>query len=291
MKVLGIDIGGTRIKYGIIHNQTVLITEFKKNPSSASSLMSLLCHIVKEYDDIDITGIGVPGMVDEEGTVHLPPNLPYLNGLNLKSEIERYTGKRVIVENDANLIALGEWAYGAGLKELNTIVITLGTGIGTGIITEGTLLKGHNGWGGEGGHMMINPKGPQCNCGNRGCLESIIGSVHFISRAKKILKTEQLDAEKLNELAQEGQPSAVKLWEEYGYWLGIGITNLVHIFSPSRIVLTGGLANAYESFKNSMFKTIENNIIGYSERRIEVVLGALAEQASLYGVLYLAKVL
>ncbi len=289
MKVLGIDIGGTRIKYGTIENQKVVNTEIIATPQNTSALVEKLCEIIDASLDVSFAGIGVPGMVDADGTVHFPPNLPFLDGLNIKFEIEKLTGKKVIVENDANLIALGEWRYGSGQKASHTIVITLGTGVGTGIIVDGKLLRGANGWAGEGGHMIIDTDGPECYCGNRGCLESFIGTTHFIPRAKKFINDDQLDAEKLFQLATRGNTTAIRLWDEYGYWLGIGITNLVHLFSPSRVVLTGGVAKAFDSFKESLMKTLKQKVIGYSERNLKVVPGTLAEQASLYGVLYLSE--
>ncbi len=289
--VLGIDVGGTQMKWGLVQEGRVRSVHKEKTPPHPKALESRIQRLVQELGPVDAIGIGVPGMVDEEGVVHDPPNLPEFHGFPLKQALEQITGLPVRIENDANLIALGEWKFGAAQGARHAVIMTLGTGIGTGFISDGRLVRGAHGRGAEGGHMILDPDGPPCYCGNRGCLESFLGTVHFIPRARSALAQgpevpsdlDQLDAAGLYKLAQQGHSVARELWREYGHWLGLGIVNFVHLFGPEVVVLGGGVAGAFDAFAPAMFQTLEQHVIGYPDRHLKVVPAALGMEAGIYG--------
>lgn len=289
--VLGIDIGGTQVKWGWVGREGVHAFYVLETPEEPETLVDWVHETVRQHPGIRGIGIGVPGMVDEEGTIHHPPNLPKFHGFPLKQAIEQRVHVPVYVENDANLIALGEWKFGAARGSRHAVVLTLGTGIGTGFICDGRLVRGYQGRGSEGGHIILDPNGPPCYCGNRGCLESFLGTVHFIPRARTALKQqdphlpdlEQLDAERLYRLARSGHPVARSLWKEYGYWLGIGIVNFVHLFGPEVVVLGGGVAGAFEAFAPTLLETLKTHVMGYAERNLRVVRAELGMKAGVMG--------
>lgn len=298
MRIAGIDIGGTRIKTGIFENGEIV--ERDVFPTGASSGSEKIIGKIIDFfknRNVEKAGIGVPGLVDRKGVVRIPPNLPGWIEVDMKGIIEKETQIPVFIGNDANIYALGEWRYGKGKGKKNLIVLTLGTGIGGGIIVDGKLLMGSTGGAAEVGHITLDPSGPQCNCGGRGCLEAYLGSNYLAERArvlskkfdKKELETSDLSPLNLSIWAEAGNPLALSLWDEYGFYLALGIVNLIHIFDPELIVLGGGVKNAFKFFRERMWREIRKRTMSFEGRKVKIEVSSLGDDAGVYGAYYYAE--
>ena len=183
-KIIGIDIGGTYIKSGIVVTPPEVM-EFNSLPTTSDTLISHLLKLISD-NNVDAAGIGVPGFV-HQGIIHSSPNLPGTSNLDILGELQKELPIPITVGNDANMFAVGEWQYGAGKGVHNLLLITLGTGVGGGLILDDKLYTG-TGFAGEVGHIIIDPNGPPCSCGSYGCLESYISSYAIIQRAVQGIK-------------------------------------------------------------------------------------------------------
>ncbi len=286
MKVFVVDFGGTRVKWGMFVNEELERRGFLK---------SQYIYTVGDFKDFlqefkfDRLVLGFAGII-KEGTVIHSPNLPKWEGINLYDELREYFP---IVENDANLFVLGEHHYGVARNHRIVVGITLGTGVGGGIVINGEILKGKNGFAGEVGHICIDINGPPCNCGAFGCAESFLGEVYFVERARRIFIREGENPPQnmriLEEKAKMGSGLAREMWEEYGRYLGILISNVCAVFDPNIVVIGGGISKAYDLFREGMYKEIRRRKVAY---RFDVtVLKSSLEDSSLYGGLYLASLL
>ena len=246
-----------------------------------SSLMENLAGFIKGFsrEEISAIGIGVPGTVDRrDGTlVHAPniantKNFPFTEAL-----LERIgTETPVFIENDASCAALGEYRAGAGRDSDSMVMITLGTGFGGGIILNGELWSGEDGFAGELGHMTIDPSGPKCACGGKGCVETYVSQVAIkrIVRecpelAQNLAGTEEsVIPERLAELAREKDPEAVSVWNDFGANLGVGISILVNILDVKTVVVGGGLSGAWELFIGKTLEEAETRCLGGATRGV-----------------------
>jgi glucokinase len=258
------DIGGTNIRVSLVNAECRIVSKLKE-PTGADPL-SVLCRLIDSLcenvpGNMPICGIGlaVAGIVEtSSGTVLRSPNIKTFRGLKLKEEIQRRYSVFVRIENDANAAAYGEKVAGAGNTFGNFIMLTLGTGIGGGIVINNRLLP----VAAEIGHTTLNMTGPQCGCGNIGCLESYASATAIIDSAissiekgaPSILKTSyngnfyKVTAEDIYKAALEGDPLARSVLRDAGKALGIGIANMVNIISPEAVILTGGLLGAWNIY-------------------------------------------
>ncbi|HMA75737.1 MAG TPA: ROK family protein, partial [Candidatus Krumholzibacteriaceae bacterium] len=261
--VYGIDIGGTNIKLGIVDKDGVIQKEGQIRTRAEEGPSAVISRVLEWFNsnrggrsDSDIigAGIGCAGLLDRErGFLYSSPNLPRWDNLELGKLFSERIGVPVVVDNDVNCAAYGEFLFGAGRGANNFICITLGTGVGGGIVINGRLYRGETGQAGEIGHMIIKFDGRLCRCQNRGCLEAYIGSAAIVERTKEMLKQESsnplLDIERLTvkditEAAREGNKLAVKSLEKTGIYFGIGLSNIVHIINPEVIAVGGGVSAA-----------------------------------------------
>lgn len=288
--VLGIDIGGSEVKFGIVSfgkdNIKLVKNWFVKSLPGKENLKKMLDLIVenihiakKEYPEISYSGIGVAGMVDFKiGKVIVAPNLIW-NDVDIKNKLEEKTNLQIVVDNDANMACVGIY-YAELLKKYpnvkNVICFTLGTGVGGGIIVDGKILHGENTSAAELGHITVEPQSnKKCGCGNYGCLESFVGARWFIKNIIddiKKTKPKTLIYELVNdnlslltprilyEAAMEKDIYALEQWRLFGKYLGIAIGNLINIFNPEIIVFTGGVAKAYRFFLPSIKKEIKKRV-------------------------------
>ncbi len=301
--VIGIDLGGTFIKAGRCREGE--IEEYVEYPTEAERgperVVSNIVKAIKELslEDTLAVGIGAPGMVDmDSGIVRYPPNLPGWGEFPLARKIAESVGIPAYVGNDANLYALGEWRWGAGQGARYLVVLTLGTGVGGGIIVDGRLLKGANFAGGEVGHITISSDGPYCKCGSRGCVEAYLGRDYLTTLAKRqipkwqghtaLSEQHEITPKLLYELAVNGDELALFLWKEYGRMLGIAIVNYVHIIDPEIVVIGGGISNAWEFFIKSALDEVRSRLMSFPSRKLEIKKGVLGNKAGIYGAAYLA---
>jgi glucokinase len=259
MNAVGVDVGGTKIAAGVVSPEGKLLNEVRYPTENVREpLLSTIAGAIMEVQrDYLIGGVclAAPGFIlASENKILSAANLEAIEGIPLKEELGRRTGLRVTVENDANAAAWSEFRFGAGQDVDNLVFVTLGTGVGGGIISHGVLLRGARGMGGELGHMTIQPDGPRCGCGNRGCLEALASGKAIGRRAREVA-SEQPDSalgrlaraplgEDVLDLARKGDAAALEVLWEAGTWLGIGLATFVNVFDPEVIAMGGGVSEA-----------------------------------------------
>lgn len=273
----GVDIGGTTVKMGLFQFDGELVEkwEIKTNtangghailPDIAESLNLKMEHHHLTQENILGIGVGVPAPVSENGIVQKTANLGW-GYKDVKHELEELTGITVAVGNDANVAALGEMWKGGGLGHKNLIMVTLGTGVGGGVIVNGKILSGSTGAGGEIGHICVNYKETEvCGCGGRGCLEQYASATGIVRLAKRklanetrktLLEKDMLSAKSIFDAVKEGDAVAMEVAEEFGRYLGYALANLAVISDPAVIVIGGGVSKAGEiliSYVEKYFK-------------------------------------
>lgn len=240
----GIDVGGTKC-LGIVINvdgdissEHDVIRQVRHSTPHASQLVDALAALVSELGDFDTLGVGVPGLITLDGVMRASPNIPGSVDVYVRSELSSRLGRQVVVDNDGNLAALAEWRYGAGRGARNMWMVTLGTGIGGGHVVGGAVQRGVNGFAGEIGHMVVNPDGPRCTCGRKGCWE-----VYASGRGLKMLAAGE-PGESVIDRARRGEADAVTVLEAFARWVALGLSNLTNISDPDVIVIGGGVSEA-----------------------------------------------
>ena len=287
MRIIGIDIGGTYIKAGIVSEEKVI--HQKKIPTPLPQELSFeIIELAKELG-AEKLGVGVPGLVTADGIVYSPPNFPGIERLPLKEILEKELKIPVSVANDANCVALGEWKYGAGKGKNNLIVLTVGTGVGGGLIIDGKLYVGR-GFAGEIGHITVEPNGPPCRCGNYGCLEAFVGSNYMVERALRGIKLGvdtslsshvEITPEDISENAKAGDRFAKDIIQEIGYYLGIGIASLASVLDPEMVIIGGGISNAGEILFSRIRDTVKRRL--YSRAQLDIVGAELGDRGGILG--------
>lgn len=273
---LGIDLGGTSAKIALVDDhlkilkETSVLSSGNPQPSELVKKISLACLDLMNKKKISKVGVGVAGDIDfDKGVVRISPNLGWKK-VPLKALFQKYLKAETIVDNDANVAAWGLYKTQVPSNIKNVIVMTLGTGVGGGIIIDGKLLRGATGSAGEIGHMNIEENGPVCNCGNRGCLETYIGRPHLVKKViegikkgkktslSKIYKNNPADISPLavSIAAKKGDAFAKSIWNEAGHMLGLAIGDLVYLLNPERIYFTGGVAQAKNLILTPLLKTL-----------------------------------
>lgn len=292
--VIGIDIGGTNLRVALISGRGEVIRKIKE-PSRVNVLESLQRAVESLFsDNIKGIGIGVAGLVDrKEGVVLCSPNLHDVEGVKFKESLGKQFPVPVLVENDANAAAFGEKWIGAG-KEFNSFVLlTLGTGIGSGIIYKGMLSD----FAAEIGHMSINADGEKCPCGNYGCLElyAAANAIHakVVSALEKgsesVLREccngniYKITAEDIYKHAIEGDNLAREALKEAGRYLGIGFANIINIISPEAIILTGGLIGAWNIYVQEAIKEASRRSFKALFDKVKIIPSLLGDDAGMIG--------
>ncbi|BBJ28836.1 ROK family protein [Athalassotoga saccharophila] len=295
MKVLGIDLGGTKVAMGVV-DENGNISKKKvidtKTEEGFESVTQRIAQAIKEINDkeIKMIGIGSPGSIDHEnGVVRFSPNFPGWINVPLASAISSKVGLRVVVENDANAFAVGEKWFGVAKGYKNVLGLTLGTGVGGGIICDDKVFRGSTGIGAELGHVVVEPNGYLCGCGNHGCLETI-ASATGISRLAREWKErypdtiiKEFSAKEVMDAAKKGDPLGVKVFERVTDALGIAIGSFVHIFNPEIIVIGGGVSRAGQFLLDGIEKKTHENVMRSFWGTYKIVLSNLVDDAGIYG--------
>lgn len=299
-RILGLDIGGTNIKAGIVTiagagKASPDTSDFKSVPTELDNLVEQIIGIAKSLK-ADALGVGIAGLVGN-GIIYSSPNLSVINNLPLKDLLAKRLKVPVTVENDANMYAFGEWKYGAGKGTHNLLLLTLGTGVGGGIIADDKLYSG-TGFAGEVGHTTIDPNGPACSCGNYGCLETYVGSAHLENKAKQgiklgiktsLSKYPELTPKVISEEAYKGDALARSIIESAGYYLGIGIANFCAVLDPEIVVIGGGVAKAGELLFNKIKETLTQRLFllpfttKHGRKGLPIVPANLGDKAGVLG--------
>jgi len=312
--IVGLDVGGTHTKIAILNlrgrilaKDTFLTKKHKKKAlikAIAASVKGLLIEKQLKKRDFLGVGIGVPGLVDfEKGLVFCFTNIPGWKNVPLKKEIEKLMALPVFVDNDVKVMALGELTLGAGKGYKDIICLTLGTGVGGAVITDGKLYRGAALVAGEIGHIPINENGPLCNCGNRGCLEAYVGREYFLNDIKKELrkgeksiikkmaknKLSDITPELLLKAAAKGDSFARRKWEEAGRHIGNALTGVVNLLNPELIIIGGGMAEAGKFIFEPVRKTIRKKAMSVQRKAVKVVKAKLGNDAGVVGAAELVK--
>jgi len=284
-RVLGIDVGSTNIKSGWVLKGE--ISEFKNTPINPDEIVSELLDIIRSYTlaSDSIVGVGFPGFI-ADGVAHNPPNLPSVKELDLQKKLREEIHHTVYVFNDADAYILGEALFGAGRNSRIVLGLTLGTGVGGGFVRDGKVYTGSRGFASEYGHMTLDPNGPLCHCGKKGCLEVFVGSYGLSSRYE-ILSGEQCIVKELFDKAGSGEETAIKVLNEFGFYLGIGIRNMVEALDPDIVVLGGGITKAGDI----IIELIESNRSSCSRpfEAVKTVIGELPDIAGAIGAAHWAS--
>jgi glucokinase len=306
LNAIGVDVGGTKIAAAVVTPEGEILNEVRY-PSSGPKerLLSSIARSVNEVrDGFEVGGVclAVPGTVStEENKIIDAPNLHAIEGIPLKDELEERTGLTTTVENDANAAAWGEFRFGAGSEVSHLIFITLGTGVGGGVISHGVLLRGAQGAGGEMGHITIQATGPRCGCGNHGCLEALASGTAIARRAREVASEKpdsalgQLAVERavlgedVARLARQGDEAAISVLRETGVWLGIGLAGFVNIFNPEVIAIGGGAARAGDLILDAARHEVHLRAMSPSRNLVEIKEATLGAESGVLGAAALAR--
>ncbi len=294
---IGVDLGGTNLRVAAI-DSTGRVLDRISLPADYSAgperVVGDIVDVIKRFrsrhsvSSLRGVGIGVPGFIDmDAGVVVGAANLPGFQGFPIRHEIQRVLGTPITLENDANAAALGEMWLGAGKDVKDLILITLGTGIGGGIVVGGKVLHGFLGMAGEIGHMTIFADGNPCGCGNCGCLEKHASATAIAAMGRMMHFGNDVTAEKVHELALQGNERALLIFESVGRALGLALANLINLFNFPLYLLSGGPLPAWDMFAPTMFHEVRKRsfTFGRSGTRIEKAL--LGADAGLFGAAYL----
>lgn len=291
---IGVDIGGTNIRIALVSRDGNLIKKIKE-PTSEEILDILLKSVNELFSDgIAGIGIGVAGLIDREnGKLLISPNLHVVEKIDFSSVLKEKFGVPVLLENDANTAALGEQWVGVGKNFSNFILLTLGTGIGGGIIYNKKLLRVSA----EIGHMSIDVNGEKCPCGNSGCLETYASArailskaISFLEKGRESLLKEYYDgnfykltAEDINRAALDGDSLARELLKDTGRYLGVGIASIINIMSPEAIILSGGLIGAWDIYIQEAIREASRRSLKELFEMVKIIPSTLLDNAGIIG--------
>ena len=291
MWTVGIDFGGTNIKVGlvadrgVIRAQDALATAEHATPSRfvdgvAQTIARLAERQRLSRRELRGVGLGAPGLLDaRRGVIHRLVNVPGgWRGVPLARLMRQRLRCRCVIDNDANVVALGEWRFGAGRGTRHGVYVTLGTGVGGGVILNGALVRGAAGSAGELGHVTIDPDGPRCGCGNRGCLEAFVGTAALLRQARGAATPQDI-----SRAASAGDPAARRIWRDVGVHLGTALAGVVNVLGPERIVIGGGVAGAWRWFAPSLRRTLRGRAFEVPARACRVVRAACGDSAGILG--------
>ena len=295
---IGIDLGGTHLRVALVSGGGEILRKVKI-PSSEDIMESLQGSIRTLLTEGVIgIGLGIAGLIDrQKGAVIESPNLPRIEGLDIAGTLRNAFGLPVILENDANVAAMGEKWIGEGKKFRNFVLLTLGTGIGGGLIYNHVLMDVSA----EIGHMSIMAGGDRCSCGNYGCLEVYASARAILSRATTTLEDGaesalrecckgniyKLTPEDIYKSALDGDTLSREILREAGRYLGVGISNLIHIFSPDAIILAGGLIGAWNIFIQEAIKEASRRTFKPLFEKVRILPSSLGDDAGILGASHL----
>ena len=300
---IGFDFGATTIKTGVVRDGVILakgnVIETRQDGNTEALVSAIIQEIkaLKErYPEVQAVGFGVPGIIDPiEGMVIHLTNVKGWTQIPLRSIVQSATGLVTNLENDAKAMAYAEWKHGAGAQVPNVVCVTLGTAVGGALILNGKLYRGTNYVAGEIGQMSIDYQGIDFVYGNKGAVEAYVGHYKIAERAREIyaaagkrISDSESDPRNLSKLADQGDPLADQVWKDIGLKIGVGLTNVIWLVNPGRIVLGGGVSQAGERLIRYIRETIQSRCEKTFWEKLEVVPAALGNDAGIIGAATLA---
>jgi len=287
-QLIGVDLGGTAIKLGRFTVEGQLLAELEvptPQPPMPGAVVMALVEAVQQLDPEGLAscvGVGLPGPMDAAGRVaRVCINLPGWEQIPLAEWLEPQLHRRVTLANDGNCAVVGEAWQGAARGYRDVLLLTLGTGVGGGVLLGGRLFTGHGGAAAEPGLICIDPEGPPCNSGNRGSLEQFC-SIGALARQSP------LSPQELCRLADNGDPQAVAIWQRYGRHLGVGLSSLIYVLTPELVLIGGGLSAASAHFLPAALAEVEQRVQRESRQGLELCRCALGNGAGRLGAARLA---
>jgi glucokinase len=294
---IGIDLGGTNLRAAAIDRQGKMLGKIAGSTQLSAGREAVVEDMVRSIrdlrgklgaDSLVGVGVGVPGFIIlEKGIITGSPNLPGFDNFPIRDDIEQKLGAPVVLENDANAAALGEKWMGAGRDHNDLVLLTLGTGIGGGIISGGKVLHGFVGMAGELGHTTVNPTGNPCGCGNQGCLEKHASATAVVSMARMMGLGDHLTSEEVYRLAVGGDDKAKAIFIAMGQALGTALASLCCIFNFPLYLLSGGMLPAWDLFAPSMIAECRRRSFVFRNTDTRIDKATLGNEAGLYGAAYL----
>jgi glucokinase len=311
VRTIGVDVGGTKVAAGVVDEQGRVLARTRRPTPSASpgDVEDVIAHCVaelREGHEIEAVGVGAAGFIDaDRSRVLVAPNLSWVDE-PLRDAVCARVGLPVVVENDANAAAWAEYRFGAGQGVEHLVLVTVGTGIGGGIVLGGSLYRGRFGIGAEFGHMQVVAAGRRCGCGQHGCWEQYCSGRALLHEAREIAdvqpgygkrllelgdgRPEGIEAREVTEAAREGDPAALDCFEEIGAWLGQGLADLAAVLDPEAFVIGGGVADAGELLLAPARRVFAERLTGTRARpHAEIRLAQLGNEAGLVGAADLAR--
>src|SRR5215216_1489413 len=304
--VFAVDLGGTHLRVALVDDAGRIFKQLKQETpkgDSANCIIDALASAATQWESercsIVAASIMVPGAVDSDKAVVLQsPNLPSLVNFRLKAALEQLLGWPVLLENDANAAAVGEMWMGAARGCRDVVSVTLGTGVGGGVILDGKLWRGSHGSAGEIGHTTVDPfSGLKCKCGNTGCLELFASATAIVRMTKESLssfpesrlKSCELTAEKVYQAGHDGDELALAVFKRFGMYLGIGLANLINLLDPQIIVIAGGAVNGWDLFAEEMYRQVEERAFRITAQQVKIARAECGDNAGLLGAARLAR--
>jgi glucokinase len=308
---IGVDVGGTKIAAGVVEPDGTLVekvlreTPARETRATEDAIIAVVGELRRRHD-IEAVGIGAAGYIDEKrATVLFAPNLAWRDE-PLRATIEGAVGIPVVVENDANAAAWGEFRFGAGADVDDLLMVALGTGIGGGIVLRGELFRGTFGIAGEFGHVKMVPDGRLCGCGNRGCWEQYASGKALVHEVREVADTGSptaavileaaggdiaaITGQMVTAAAQDGDRLCMEAFDTIGGWLGRGLADLASIFDPGVVIIGGGVSEAGDLLMDPARRTFQRELSGRGHRpEMEIRLAALGNAAGMSGAADLAR--
>ena len=298
---IGIDIGGTNLRLALVNASGAIVHRNRTSSGITEGRSGFCKRLLSGINELSrvaamrngrITGIGagVPGLIGKDGLIHSSVNMRPLDGFNLAVFLKQETGYPSACGNDANLIALGEQAFGAGRRFSSFMVITIGTGLGSGLILDGRLWTGAGGFAAEFGHVTVEPEGLPCPCGNRGCLERYVSAGALVRTAQELLPVElldklgaHLDASVVANLARHGESGARKAFQRMGHWLGTALASLVNTLDLEAVIIGGGVAASFDLLLPELGIELGQRCFPQIAADLLIIKGELGDDAGLMG--------
>ncbi len=295
MSRAGIDVGGTKI-LGVVVDDDGRILHESRRPSryDADFLIDDIVAVARDLGPWSSLGVGVPGLVSTSGVLQSAPNLGGLTLVPVGNRLAAEFGHRVSVDNDATCAAVAEWQFGAARGANDVALITLGTGLGGGLIIGGRVQRGSHGFAGEPGHMMVDPNGPRCVCGQNGCWERFASGAGLAWHAEQAIKMgvpsllaktgRPIRGIDVGEAVELGDPAAIAAFDRLAYWLAYGLVNLINLLDPEVSVIGGGLVNSAQHYlERTRHYLGQLRYADHARPRIQLRPAQLGEQAGAVG--------
>ena len=309
---IGIDVGGTKVLGGVVDESGKVLTTARKDTprQGGSALTQTIADVAKELlekHSVSSVGVSAAGFVSSDRkTMLATPNIADWNGVDLDGQLTKLIGLPVVIENDANAAAWGEAKFGAGKNQDHMMMLTVGTGIGGGIVVNGALYRGAFGIAAEFGHMRVVPDGHICGCGARGCFEQYASGNALLRHAREAINASPevarnllsrgdgtvagLTGQAITEAARDGDPVALAAFNTTGQWLGAGIASLAVLLDPACVVIGGGVIDAGEILLKPTRESLESNMSFAGKHPYPQLISAqLGNEAGLVGVADLAR--